>query len=156
MFRRDELPQEALRAFHVDYYIAQVNNGGHGHSPITADGTSRCCATSARTAAIGFAEATEIFKSFSDLRGAGAGAIQRTFDGSGFGAIDPFVEKLDSASTPALVTRLQGRCDNGSRACLASARSTMRATARRCGIFRAKYRHVARKTAVTAEQDAAQ
>lgn len=29
LFRHDELPPEALQAYHADYYLAQVNNGGH-------------------------------------------------------------------------------------------------------------------------------
>lgn len=29
-YHREELPQQAMQAFHVDYYVAQVNNGGHG------------------------------------------------------------------------------------------------------------------------------
>ena len=29
MLNRDEIPREALLAYHVDYYLAQVNNGGH-------------------------------------------------------------------------------------------------------------------------------
>jgi hypothetical protein len=28
-FHRDEIAQNAMRAYHVDYYLAQVNNGGH-------------------------------------------------------------------------------------------------------------------------------
>jgi len=96
MFRRDELPQDALRAFHVDYYIAQVNNGGHGQfaynsrwdEPVLRD-------IGEGLAAIGVAEATEIFRSFQTYAVLEPARFQRTFDGSGFGTIDPFVEKLD-------------------------------------------------------------
>jgi hypothetical protein len=28
-FNRDEIAQNAMRAYHVDFYLAQVNNGGH-------------------------------------------------------------------------------------------------------------------------------
>src|SRR5882757_3673928 len=65
MFHRDELPQDALRAFHVDYYIAQVNNGGHGqfaHNSRWDEAVLRDIVEA--LAAIGVAEATEIFKSF--------------------------------------------------------------------------------------------
>lgn len=29
LYRRDEIPQEAIQAFHADYYLAQVKYGGH-------------------------------------------------------------------------------------------------------------------------------
>lgn len=29
LYQRDELPQHAIQAYHADYYLAQVNNGGH-------------------------------------------------------------------------------------------------------------------------------
>ena len=96
MFRRDELPQDALRAFHVDFYIAQVNNGGHGQfaynsrwdEPVLRD-------IGEGLAAIGVAEATEIFKSFQTYAVLEPARFQRTLEGSGFGEIDPFVERLD-------------------------------------------------------------
>jgi len=96
MFRRDELPQDALRAFHVDYYIAQVNNGGHGQfaynsrweePPLRDIGEG--------LAAIGLTEAIEIFKSFQTYAVLEPARFQRTLDGAGFGEIDPFVERLD-------------------------------------------------------------
>ena len=96
MFRRDELPQEALRAFHVDYYIAQVNNGGHGQfahnsrwdEPVLRD-------IGEGLAAIGVADAIEIFKSFRTYAVLEPARFRRTLEGAGFGEIDPFVEKLD-------------------------------------------------------------
>jgi hypothetical protein len=96
MFRRDELPQDALRAFHVDYYIAQVNNGGHGqfaHNSRWDEQVLRDIGEG--LAAIGVAEATEIFKSFQTYAVLEPARFHRTLDGAGFGAIDPFVEKLD-------------------------------------------------------------
>ncbi|MEM1045116.1 MAG: DUF4375 domain-containing protein [Pseudomonadota bacterium] len=29
LYRREEMPREAVQAYHADYYLAQVNNGGH-------------------------------------------------------------------------------------------------------------------------------
>src|SRR5262245_6887731 len=29
-YLRDEIPVNALRSFHADYYLAEVSNGGHG------------------------------------------------------------------------------------------------------------------------------
>lgn len=29
LYRRDEIPQEAMWIYHADYYLAEVNNGGH-------------------------------------------------------------------------------------------------------------------------------
>ena len=42
-YRRDEFPQKAMQVYHADYYLAQVNNGGHsqfihntgGNAPFT-------------------------------------------------------------------------------------------------------------------------
>lgn len=96
MFRREELPQDALRAFHVDYYIAQVNNGGHGQfarnsrweeQPLRDIGEG--------LAAIGVTDASEIFKSLQIYAMMEPARFQRTLERGGFGEIDPFVEKLD-------------------------------------------------------------
>jgi hypothetical protein len=96
MFRRDELPQDALRAFHVDYYIAQVNNGGHGQFAYNSRWDEQVLRDIGEgLTAIGVAEATEIFRSFQTYAVLEPARFQQTFDGSGFGAIDPFVEKLD-------------------------------------------------------------
>ena len=96
MFRRDELPQDALRAFHVDYYIAQVNNGGHGqfaHNSRWDELVLRDIGEG--LAAIGVAEAIEIFRSFQTFAVLEPARFQRALDGAGFGEVDPFIEKLD-------------------------------------------------------------
>lgn len=96
MFHRDELPQDALRAFHVDYYIAQVNNGGHGqfaHNSRWDEAVLRDIGEG--LAAIGVTDATEIFKSFQTYAVLEPARFQLTLEGGGFGEIDPFIERLD-------------------------------------------------------------
>ena len=95
-FRRDELPQDALRAFHVDYYIGQVNNGGHGqfaHNSGWDEYVLRDIGDG--LAAIGPAAAAEIFKSLQTYAVREPVRFQRALEAGGFGEIDPFIETLD-------------------------------------------------------------
>jgi hypothetical protein len=96
MFRREELPQEALRAFHVDFYVAQVNNGGHGQFAHNSRWEERVLRDIEEgLARLDVPEAVEIFGSFRTFAVAEPVRFRRTFEGSGFGDIDPFVERLD-------------------------------------------------------------
>ncbi len=95
-FERDELPQAAMWAFHVDYYIAQVNNGGHGqfahnsgwHDFIIDDIRSGLNA-------IGHREAIEVFDQFLTFSKAAPDRFDGVAERAGFGDEDSFVERLD-------------------------------------------------------------
>jgi len=97
LYRRDELPQNAMRAFHSDYYLAQVANGGHGQFvgnsgwvPIVIqDIAEGLAAMQADPYAAIFADLKRLIESDSE-RAAKIAA------GGGFGEIDPAIKALDA------------------------------------------------------------
>ncbi len=97
-YRRDELPKEAFECFHVDYYIAQVNNGGHSqyvgnsgwHDYQIAD-------IRAGLAAIGDEEAIELYEDLCAYADSNPKEFQDGMVSGGFGDIPDFFQKADDA-----------------------------------------------------------
>ncbi len=96
LFYRGEVPPDAFRAYHVDYYIAQVQNGGHGQfahnsrwSKVIIDNINQGLTE------IGHQKALEIFRNFVSFSYDEPARFQSVIDGSGFGTIDPFIQNLD-------------------------------------------------------------
>jgi hypothetical protein len=95
-YERGELPQEALWAYHVDYYVAQVNNGGHGqfaHNSGWEDFVLADIRQGLRAIAAG--EALEMFETFLTFAAAEPGRFAGVEERAGFGEEDGFVERLD-------------------------------------------------------------
>lgn len=106
-FRRHELPPEAMWAFHVDYFIAQVNNGGYGQFLANSRWTDFVRADIRDgLAAIGLEEAREAFESLETFSVAEPGRFQDVVDRAGFGEEDPFIEALDKRFYAGLNERL--------------------------------------------------
>ena len=96
MFKREELPPEAMQAFHVDYYIAQVNNGGHSqfahnshwHDYVIAD-------IRAGLQANGCVEAQELFEDLCSFAEREPGQFMQGMEAAGFGSYPEFFKQLD-------------------------------------------------------------
>lgn len=91
-----ELPPNALRSYYVDYYCAQVHNGGlglfvgnSGWKPETIEN----CITGLE--AMGLHKHLRLFRSLKSLLESDPERAQQIADGRGFGDIDPGVSKLD-------------------------------------------------------------
>ena len=95
-FTRDELPQDALRAYHVDFYVQQVNNGGHGQFAHNSR-WDEAVLNDIREglARIGVAEACELFKSLLTFSQAEPARFREAYEGGGFGTIHPFIARID-------------------------------------------------------------
>jgi hypothetical protein len=94
-FNRDEIAQNAMRAYHVDYYLAQVNNGGH--SQYAANGNMleailKDCQQGLEAVRHDAASLHHRFLVFSQAEPT---RMAKVLQGGGFGKIDPFVESLD-------------------------------------------------------------
>ncbi|MEM6585696.1 MAG: DUF4375 domain-containing protein [Pseudomonadota bacterium] len=113
MFLRSEIPQEAMWAFHVDYYIAQVNNGGHSqyvgnsgwHDYQIAD-------IRAGLKAIGQEDAIELYEDLCAFADSHPEQFQDGMDARGFGQFPEFFSKADTLFYAGINDRLmQGNRD---------------------------------------------
>jgi len=94
-FNRDEIAPNALRAYHADYYLAQVNNGGHGQyaansqmiSITLSDAQEGLVAMRHRTAGI--------HQHFLDYSRDEPIRFKAVMAGAGFGKIDPIIQGFD-------------------------------------------------------------
>ena len=94
-YNRDELAQNALRSYHVDYYMAQVNNGGHSQYAANSnmlDFTLRDCQEGLEAMRH---EAASLHRRFLTFAKAEPARMDKVFKGGGFGDIDPAMDKLD-------------------------------------------------------------
>lgn len=97
-YRRDELPREAFMAYHVDYYVAQVNNGGHAQfagnsgwkAEVNADIRDGLAAIGEHEAAANFAA----FERFAEER---PEAFAQAAEGCGFDGTWKHTEAFDDA-----------------------------------------------------------
>lgn len=95
-YERDELPKEALWSYNVDYYLAQVNNGGHGQfignsrwvEPIVMD-------IQDGLEAMGHDEALDIFRDLMRFAATEPARFAQAGEGGGFGDIDTVIADLD-------------------------------------------------------------
>lgn len=91
-----EYPEEASWAYCADYYLAQVNNGGHGqyaHNSGMMPRGLRDCRRGLE--AMGATENLEIFDAFLEIMSADDDRASDIREGSGFGDIDPEISELD-------------------------------------------------------------
>lgn len=96
-YLREELPHSAFLSYHVDYYLAQVSNGGHGQFV----GNSRWHELTIRDIEEGLrlmqaAPYVEIFQDLKKLIEADPARARAIAEGGGFGKIDPAIEALDA------------------------------------------------------------
>jgi len=91
-----EIATEAFWSYHVDYYLAQVANGGHGqfahNSGMREQSLDNCRRGLIAMGAEGYVRIFDDFMAIMNGDAARAKAIQ---EGSGFGEIDPAIEALD-------------------------------------------------------------
>ena len=99
-FLADEILPEIFYVYQVDYYIAQVNNGGHGqyvgNSGIWQSSmkpTTKSCRNG--LAAIGANTYVAIYDDLLALLASDPHRAKKIADGRGFGEIDPTIEELD-------------------------------------------------------------
>jgi len=94
-YNRDELAQNALRSYHVDYYMTQVNNGGHSQYAANSnmlDFTLRDCQEGLEAMRH---EAATLHRRFLTFAKAEPARMAKVLKGGGFGDIDPAMQKLD-------------------------------------------------------------
>jgi hypothetical protein len=92
----DEVPLNARRAYHADYYLAQVSNGGHGQfvgnsrwAPIVIKDIADALA------AMGAAPFDAIFRDLCRLIGSDSERAEAIANSGGFGEPDPAIADLD-------------------------------------------------------------
>lgn len=97
-FLSHEVPRAAVLSYQVDYWSAQVCNGGHGQfygnsveQPATFDWVEQ------GLAAMGADAYAEVFARFRTLIASDSERAARIAEGSGFGDIDPEIRRLDDA-----------------------------------------------------------
>jgi hypothetical protein len=91
-----EVVAEAFWSYHADYYLAQVNNGGHGqfaHNSGMSEQTLDNCRRG--LVAMGATEYVAIFDEFTAIMIGDSRRAKAIEDGSGFGKIDPAIKLLD-------------------------------------------------------------
>ncbi|MCJ2047706.1 DMP19 family protein [Methylobacterium sp. J-078] len=93
-----ELPPAAIESYSVDYYAAQVKNGGHGQFAHNANGKPISWAF-ARSGllAMGATKHLSVFDRFEAIIKRNDARARRIIEQGGFGEMDPEVEELDSA-----------------------------------------------------------
>lgn len=99
-YRPAEVIQEPMWSYQVDYYIGQVNNGGHGqyvgNSGITSGELGPTIeATQRGLAAMGAHDYGAIYSDLLRLLNSNQKRAAAIAEGRGFGEIDPAIEKLD-------------------------------------------------------------
>jgi hypothetical protein len=94
-FNRDEIAHNAMRAFHVDYYLAQVNNGGHAQFA----GNSNMLDVILKDIGEGLDsmrhDAAGIYNRFLTFSKTEPARMANVIKGGGFGGVDPFMKGLD-------------------------------------------------------------
>ncbi len=92
----DEVPLNARRSYHTDYYLAQVSNGGHGQfvgnsrwAPIIIEDIGE------GLAAIGAAPFDAIFRDLCRLIASDGARAEAIAKSGGFGEPDPAIAELD-------------------------------------------------------------
>ncbi|RZN22532.1 DUF4375 domain-containing protein [Bradyrhizobium sp. Leo121] len=91
-----EIVAEAFWSYHADYYLAQVNNGGHGqfaHNGGMSEQTLDNCRRG--LVEMGAKDYVAIFDEFMAIMKGDPRRAKAIQDGSGFGKIDPAIELLD-------------------------------------------------------------
>lgn len=112
-YRRDELPAATMQIFHVDYYVAQVNNGGHSQY-VGNSGWHQYQIDDIRAglAAIGEIEAIELFEDLCAFADSHPGEFQAGMEARGFGTYPEFFAKADKLFFAGLNDRImQGNSD---------------------------------------------
>lgn len=106
-FRRDEIPQKAMQAYHVDYYIAQVNNGGHSQY-VGNSGWHQFQIDDIRAglAAIGIRDAIELYEDLCAFADSHPAEFRQGMDARGFGQYPEFFAKADKLFYAGLNDRL--------------------------------------------------
>jgi hypothetical protein len=94
-FNRDEIAQNAMRAFHVDYYLAQVKNGGHSQYAANSNMLEIILRDCQQGLEAMRHEAATLHHRFLVFSQAEPTRMERVLAGRGFGQIDPFMENLD-------------------------------------------------------------
>lgn len=97
-YKVEELPPEAIQSYAVDFYMAQVMNGGHEQFAHNANGQPHSW-TFARSglAAMGAAGHLRTFERFEHIIQRGDKRARDLIAGGGFGPADPEVEEIDDA-----------------------------------------------------------
>lgn len=94
-FNRDEISQNAMRAYHVDYYLAQVNNGGHSQYAANSNMLDAILKDCQQGLEAMRHEAATLHHRFLVFSQAEPGRMAKVLQGGGFGSIDPFMQGLD-------------------------------------------------------------
>lgn len=95
-YERGEVPVEALWSYNVDYYLAQVNNGGHGQF-VSNSGWMAAMREdiTAGLAAMRATDAAEIFAELQRFALEEPARFAQAAEGGGFGEADPVIAGLD-------------------------------------------------------------
>ncbi|TIX51465.1 DMP19 family protein [Alteraurantiacibacter aquimixticola] len=96
MFERTEIPPEAMQAYHVDYYIAQVNNGGHSQY-VGNSGWHQYQIDDIRAglAKLGIDDAIELYEDLCAFADSHPEEFRKGMDARGFGKFPEFFKKAD-------------------------------------------------------------
>lgn len=94
-FSRDEIAQNAMRAYHVDYYLAQVNNGGHAQFASNSNMLDVILKDIDEGLTAMRHDAAGIYRRFITFSKAEPARMANVLKGGGFGEIDPFMKGLD-------------------------------------------------------------
>ena len=94
-FNRDEIAQNAMRAYHVDYYLAQVNNGGHSQFAANSNMLDVILQDIGEGLDAMRHDAASIYKRFLTFARMEPARMAKVLKGGGFGNIDPFMHSLD-------------------------------------------------------------
>jgi hypothetical protein len=94
-FNRDEIAQNAMRAYHVDFYLAQVNNGGHAQFAANSNMLDVILKDVGEGLDAMRHEAAGIYKRFLTFAKAEPARMAKVLKGGGFGDVDPFMDGID-------------------------------------------------------------
>ena len=97
-YQVEELPQEAIESYSVDFYLAQVNNGGHeqfAHNAAGQPNTWKFARSGLE--AMGATEHLKAFDRFKAIIERGDARARDLTSRGGFGSVDPEVEEIDAA-----------------------------------------------------------
>lgn len=96
-YLREELPVEAFWSYHTDYYLAQVNNGGHGQFARNSGWTDAVNADIRNgLRAMTLSSTEEIFSEFERFARNEPTRFTVAREDGGFGDIDPVIADLDA------------------------------------------------------------
>jgi hypothetical protein len=106
-FRREEIPLPAMQAFHVDYYIAQVNNGGHSQYVGNSSWHQyQIDDIRAGLGAIGIEDGIELYEDLCAFADSHPEEFRAGMDARGFGEFPEFFDKADKLFFAGLNDRL--------------------------------------------------